>query len=38
MVILKHAVLKQHKNTVVLDWNIQCVVFNVRFITTHFTL
>jgi len=38
MVILKHVVLKLHEYTVVLDWNIQCVVFSARFITTHFTL
>ena len=38
MVILKHVVLKPHKNTVVLDWNIQMVVFNASFITTNFTL
>lgn len=38
MVILKQAVLKPYKNTVVLDWNIQLVVFNARFITSNYTL
>ena len=37
-VILKHVVLKPHKNTVVLDWNIQLVVFKARFITTNYSL